>query len=181
MATSRARRTPALLASCLVLLGAPLAACQFSASTGGFDYGKLETSITDQLNKSYSSAGQKVSKVDCPEQSPAPKKGDKFNCTAEVAGQQVRVETEVTDDDYNVHFTTLDTLYDLPVTATSLTEEISAQLGFPVTVDCGEGVKAVEIGKTLDCTATNDQGEERTVQLTAAPIGENDKWELLGE
>ena len=137
--SSRARSAPTLVASCLALLASPLAACQFSASTGGLDYDKLETAITDELNKSYSSLSQKVSSVDCPEQSPSPAKGDKFVCTAEVAAQKVRVETTVTDDDYNVHFDTIDTLYDLPQTATSLTGELSDHLGFPVTVDCRRG------------------------------------------
>jgi hypothetical protein len=176
---SRTRSAPALITSCTLLLASPLAACQFSASTGGLDYSKLETAITDELNKSYSSISQKVSSVDCPEQSPGPGKGDKFVCTAEVAGEKVRVETTVTDDDYNVHFGTIDTLYDLPQTATSLTGDLSDQLGFPVTVDCGEGLKAVEVGKTLDCAATSAEGGERTVRLTAAPIGEADKWELV--
>jgi len=173
------RSAPAFLATCLVLLTSPLAGCQFSASSGGLDYNKLETAITDELNKSYSSISQKVSAVDCPEQSPSPAKGDKFECTAEVGGQNVRVETTVTDDDYNVHFTTIDTLYDLPGTGASLTDELSNQLGFPVTVECGEGLKAVEVGKTLDCMATSPEGDERTVRLTAAPVGENDQWELV--
>jgi len=161
------------------MLASPLAACQVSASTGGLDYNKLETAITDELNKSYSSISQNVSSVDCPEQSPSPAKGDKFVCTAEVGGEKVRVETTVTDDDYNVHFGTIDTLYDLPKTATSLTGDLSDQLGFPVTVDCGDGLKAVEVGKTLDCTATSAEGDQRTVRLTAAPVGESDKWELV--
>lgn len=42
-----------------------------------------------------------------------------------------------------------------------------------------EGLKAVEIGQTFDCTAADEDGDERTVRLTAAPIGENDQWELL--
>lgn len=174
--TSPGRITAALL---LVSGAALVSACSFSASVGGLDYDKLKTAITDELNKSYSSVGQKVSSIDCPEQSPAPKKGDKFTCTAEVSGQKVRVETTVTDDDYNVNFSTIDTLYDLNKTGSSLSDELSAQLGFPVTVDCGEGLKAVEVGKTLDCTAVDDAGDERTVRLTAAPIGEEDKWELV--
>lgn len=173
--------SPRHIAAALLLVSgaAFLSSCQFSASTGGLDYDKLKTAITDELNKSYSSVDQKVSSIDCPEQSPAPEKGDKFTCTAEVSGQKVRVETTVTDDDYNVHFSTIDTLYDLNKTASSLTDELSAQLGFPVTVDCGEGLKSVEVGKTLDCTAVDESGDERTVRLTAAPIGEKDKWELV--
>lgn len=174
--TSPRRITAALLMASGAAL---LSACSFSASTGGLDYDKLKGAITDELNKSYSSVSQKVSSVDCPTQSPEPKKGDKFNCTAEVGDQKVRVETTVTDDDYNVKFSTLDTLYDLPKIASSLSKEVSAQLDFPVTVDCGKGLKAVEVGKTFDCQATDDSGAERGVRVTAAPIGENDSWELV--
>ena len=76
-------------------------------------------------------------------------------------------------------FSTIDTLYNLPDTAKSLAGEITGQLGFAVTVDCGEGLKAVEVGKTFDCKATSDDGDQRSVRVTAAPIGENDKWELV--
>ncbi|PRC60251.1 hypothetical protein C6A85_19275, partial [Mycobacterium sp. ITM-2017-0098] len=78
------------------------------------DYDKLEKAITDELNNSYSSIDQKVSSVDCPEQSPSPKAGDKVECKAEVGGQTVRVDVNVKDDDYNVDYETRDTLYDLP-------------------------------------------------------------------
>jgi len=168
--SSRARSAPALIASSLVLLASPLAACQFSASTGGLDYGKLETAITDELNKSYSSISQKVSSVDCPEQSPGPAKGDKFVCTADVAAQKVRVETTVTDDDYNVHFGTMDTLYALPEVATSLTGQLSDQLGFPVTVDCGEGfteARHARYGSPRLPSARTTSGSSSTRRSTA--------------
>ncbi|CAN3131564.1 DUF4333 domain-containing protein [Mycobacterium sp. smrl_JER01] len=155
-----------------------MSACQFSIG-GGLDYDKLERAITDELNRSYASIDQQVSGVECPEQSSRPGKGDTFDCTAQVGGQTVRVESTVTDDDYNVDFSTRDTLYELASTATTLSEELSNQLGFPVTVDCGDGLKAVEVGDTFDCTAADDTGAERTVRITAAPAGENDSWELL--
>jgi hypothetical protein len=153
-------------------------ACQFSIG-GGLDYDKLEKAIAEELNSSYSSIGRQVSGVECPEQSPEPGKGATFDCTAEVDGQRVRVESTVTDDDYNVDFSTRDTLYDLPSTATALTDDLSNQLGFPVTVDCGGGLTAVEIGNTFDCTATDGGGQERVLRITAEPVGENDSWELL--
>lgn len=172
-----ARTAPSVLLACGAALVA--SACQFSIGTGGLDYDKLEKAITDELNSSYSSIEQQVSAVECPEQKPGPGKGDTFECTAEVGGQSVRVTSTVTDDEYNVDFSTKDTLYDLPSTASALTDELSNQLQFPVTVDCGEGLKAVEIGTTFDCAALDQQGEERTVRITAEPVGENDSWELL--
>ena len=164
-----------LLTSC----GAALALSACSFSFGGLDYDRLEEEITKKLDESYSSIDQKVSSVTCPEQSPSPKAGSTFDCTAEVGGQTVRVGVTVKDDDYNVSYETRDTLYELPTVADTLGEEVSKQVGFPVTVDCGEGLKAVEVGTTFDCTASDEQGAERPVQVTAAPVGEDDSWELL--
>lgn len=176
MALSRTRTAPALLLGSGA--AAVLSACSFSI--GGLDYDKLESEITNKLNSNYSSIDQQVSAVNCPEQSPSPKAGDTFECTAEVGGQTVRVVVDVKDDDYNnVAYETKDTLYDLPTVSATLSDEVSRQVGFPVTVDCGEGLATVEVGKTLDCTATDPQGLERTVQITAAPVGEDDSWELL--
>lgn len=173
------RTASALLLTCGALL---LSGCQFSASTGGgLDYGKLETAITDELNSSYESLSEKVSAVECPEQSPPPGKGDTFVCTASVGDQKVRVESTVTDDDYNVNFKTIDTLYELTDTGATLSAALTEQLGFPVTVTCGEGLEAVEVGQTLDCVAADEDGDERTVRVTATPVGEDDKWELLDE
>lgn len=163
----------------VVSCGAALALSACSFSIGGLDYDKLESGITEELNSSYSSLGLSVSGVECPETSPGPKKGDSLECSAQVGGQTVRVDATVTDDDYNVNFKTRDTLYDLPTVADTLTESVSQQVGFDVTVDCGEGLKAVEVGTTFDCTAADPQGEERTVRVTAAPVGEDDSWELI--
>lgn len=155
-----------------------LSACSFSI--GGLDYEKLETEITNELNTSYSSIDETVSGVDCPEQSPSPKAGDVFECTAEVGGQTVRIDVTVKDDDYdNVTYETRDTLYELSTLATTLADEVSEQVGFPVTVDCGEGIKTVEIGKTFDCTAADPEGAERTVRVTAEPVDQEDSWVLV--
>lgn len=170
------RMSAALSLSC----GAALAVSACSFSVGGLDYEKLENEISTGLNNSYASIDQKVSSVDCPEQSPSPKAGDTFECTAQVGGQTVRLVVDVEDDDYNnVNYETKDTLFDLPTVAATMSDEVSKQVDFPVTVDCGQGLTTVEVGKTLDCTATDPQGAERTVRITAAPVGEEDSWELV--
>lgn len=163
----------------ILLIGPALAGCQFTASAGGLDYEKLQDAITAELNGSYSGISRQVSSVDCPRQSETPKTGDTFVCTASVDSEKVRVEVTVKDDDYNVDFTTLDALFDLPGTADGLTGQITEQLGFPVTVTCGEGLKAVEIGTTFECTAADEDGDTRTVQVTAGAVGESDSWELV--
>ena len=175
MALTRARTAPALVLSCGAAL--VLSACSFSV--GGLDYEKLESKITEELNNSYSSINQKVSSVDCPEQSSGPKAGDTFECNAEVGGQTVRVDVTVKDDDYNVEYKTKDTLYELPTVASTLSDEVSKQVDFPVSVDCGEGLKSVEVGQTFDCTAADPEGTERTVRVTAKPVDEEDSWELV--
>ncbi|MBB2989217.1 hypothetical protein FHR72_000674 [Mycolicibacterium iranicum] len=154
-----------------------MSACSFSF--GGLDYDKLETKIRDALNTTYSDTGETVSRVECPEQSPGPEAGDSLQCTAEVGGQTVRVDAKVTNDEYDVEYETRDTLFDLQAVADGLSDEVSRQVEFPVTVDCGEGLKPVEVGKTFDCSATDTQGEQRTLRITAAPVGEDDSWELL--
>jgi hypothetical protein len=175
MAPTRPRSASALLLTC----GATLMLVGCSFSFGGLDYDKLETQITDELNASYSSLDQKVSSVDCPEQSPTPEAGDTFECIAQVGDQAVRVDVTVDDEDYNVTYTTRDTLYELPMVATTLADEVSRQVGFPVTVDCGEGLKSVEAGKTFDCAAADPEGTERTVRVTVEPGDKGESWELI--
>lgn len=156
-----------------------LAGCQVSVSAGGPDYEKLEGEITKNLNGQYAQISRKVSSVECPRPAPAPKTGDTFTCNADVDGQKVRVEVKVQDSDYNVHFSTLDTLFDLERAAQGLSPEISTQLGFPVTVSCGTGLKAVAVGDSIECTAADSDGDTRTVRLTAGGADENDSWEVL--
>lgn len=163
----------------LLLLVPVVAACHVSVSAGGPDYTKLENAITDELNKSYAAINRTVSSVDCPHQSSL-KKGDTFVCTADLEGNDVRVQAQATDDDGNLDFKTLDVVFELPETAKSLSKEISQDQGFPVTVTCGDGLKVVEIGKSFQCTASDPQGETRQVEVTAGGVGETDHWEIVG-
>ena len=169
-------RSARLVAAALTAVAA-IAGCSFSF--GGPDYQKLSSQITDELNKSYSSLGHKVTSVDCPKQDPTPKTGDKFNCTADVEGAKVRVEVEVTSDNYDVKYSTLDKLFDLPITAQKVGEQLTEQYGFDVTVDCGEGLKAVEGGTTFECTASDPNGEEKQVEITAGKGEADDSIQLL--
>lgn len=155
-----------------------LAGCSFSFNSGGPDYEKLESAITDELNSSYTEIGREVTTVECPRQDDLAA-GDSFVCTATVDDEPVRVEVNVKDDDYNVDFTTLDIVFDLPMTASGLEQEISADQGFPVTVDCGEGIEVVAVGGSFECTALNDQGDTVGVEVTAGAVGEQDSWRLV--
>ncbi len=173
--------TTAVRLSLLALAAAPaIASCHVSVSAGGPDFTKLETAITDELNKSYTAISRRVSSVECPSDT-KPKTGETFICNADVDGNTVRVQAKVTDDDGNVDFRTLDTLFDLSRTADGLSRQITEDRGFDVTVTCGDGLKVVEVGQSFECEAADTAGATRTVKVTAGAPGENDQWELLGE
>lgn len=162
------------------LLVAPVAACSFSFSSGGIDYAKLESTIHDKLVEQYGAIGHAPSSVSCPRPKDKPKAGDMFVCTTEVDGNDdLTVHIEVTlGDDGDADFHTVDTVYDLPDAAEKLAPEISQNQGFPVTVDCGQGVKVVAEGDSFECTATDPAGQERTVTVTAGTADDGDRWEL---
>lgn len=163
-----------------VLLIAPLlAACQAALSMGGLDIAKVQAAISSELNTSYASISRVVSSVDCPAVPDKPAAGDTFVCNADVDSQRVRVEVTVADADYNVNFTTLDVLFDLPRTAAGLADAVSAHYDFAVEVTCGDGLRVVEVHQTLDCTATDPLGNTRTVRVTAGAPGEDDEWEII--
>ncbi|MCB1292012.1 MAG: DUF4333 domain-containing protein [Mycobacterium sp.] len=163
----------------LLLLIPAMAGCQFSMSAGGPDYKKLENAISDNLNENYQTFNKQVSGVDCPRQSETPKTGDTFICKADLDGTPVRVLVTVKDDEQNVDFSTMDTVYDLSTVAQRLTQEISADRGFAVMVTCGEGLKVVEIGQSFECTAADRNGDTRQVKVTAGAVDAPDRWEII--
>ncbi|HEY9267170.1 MAG TPA: DUF4333 domain-containing protein [Mycobacterium sp.] len=166
-----------VLALCVLV---PLVAgCQFSFSSGGPDYGKLETAIADELNTQYTAISRRVTAVECPRPSSPPKAGSTFNCIADLDGNDVRVEVEFTDDDYNVDFATLDSVYDLAKTGEGLSGEVSKDYGFDVTVRCGDGLKVVAVGESFECEATDGRGDTRPVKVTAGGPDGKDTWEVI--
>jgi hypothetical protein len=155
-----------------------LTACNFSVSAGGPDYDKLEKSISDELKGTYSTISPNAPTVTCPREQTDPKPGGKFICDADVNGEKVRVEVTVKDDEGNVNFSTLDVVYDLPTTEEMLATEIESQMGFPVTVTCGTGLKIIPVGDSFDCTATDENSVEKTVEVTAVEVGK-DNWRII--
>ncbi|BBY53403.1 DUF4333 domain-containing protein [Mycolicibacillus koreensis] len=172
------RMTGSLLSAVLL---APLAGCSLLSSSGGPDYGKLESAIHDKLVEEYAGIGHEPSEVTCPRPKETPKAGEVFVCTTHVDGNDdLTVHIEVTaGDDGRADFKTVDTLYDLPDAAEKLGTQISEDQGFAVTVDCGQGVKVVAEGDSFECTATDPAGQNRTVKVTAGPVDKGDTWELL--
>lgn len=169
------RTLPRLSLALLVLL---LPACSFSFSVGGLDYEELERAIGAELDSSYESIGAATSSVSCPELAETPEPGDTLICTADLEGEDVRVEVVVEDEDFNVTFNTLDIVYDLAETAAVLAGDISETVGFDVNLNCGEGITAVAVGESFICTAIDANSETRSVEVTAN--GANDTgWEIV--
>lgn len=165
----------------LLLLAPAIASCQFSFSSGGMDYEKLENTVTERLNEAYKRFDRQVSDVDCPRQDGKLETGDTFICTADLDGNDVRVEITVKNpEDGQVDLITLDKVYDLTELGTTLTGELG-NAGVEATVDCGTGLEVVEIGKTLDCTAVDDMGGTGIVRVSTGEVGESESWELITE
>jgi hypothetical protein len=165
----------------LLLAASALSGCQLSLGSGGLDYDKLEGAITTELNNNYAAISRHVAGVDCPHQAQDPKAGDALICNADLEGQTVRVRATVSDENYNVKFDTLDAVYDLSAAGGRLSQGISEEYGFDVAVTCGDSLRVVEIGRSFECTATDPTGDTRTVRVTAAAVGEDDQWEVLGQ
>lgn len=151
-------------------------------STGdNLDYDKLQAQINENLTAQYREVGHTPSDVECARSKLPPKTGDTVECTATVDGhddQTVRIEVTVGEEGH-LNFRTLDTLYDLPTVGEKLAEQLTANQGFDVSVDCGEGIKIVADGQSFDCTATDPAGHDRTLRVTAGGVGNDDRWELL--
>lgn len=152
--------------------------CNASISVGGPDYEKLESNIATELDKAYAPMSRQVDSVECPRLADDPAAGDTFVCLADLDGNDVRVDVEVEDDEGGVKFTTRDIAFDLAATANGLTADVSDQMGFPVTVDCGQGLKIVEAGGTFTCVALDTKGGSATVEMTARHEGAS-SWRLV--
>ncbi len=146
--------------------------CSGSISIGGLDYDKLESAITDELNKSYASLDAEVTAVDCPESKEDPKPGAKLVCTADVADTKVTVDVTVKDEDYNVDFETRDILFSVEQTQQMLSDAASEQLATEVTVKCDQApIFAVPVGATFECSAVDADGATGTVVSTVQKDG----------
>ncbi|MFC6009784.1 DUF4333 domain-containing protein [Nocardia lasii] len=169
-----------MLSALSIPLSFALFGCSASFSVGGPDYDKLEKNIATELDTAYASMSRKVTSVECQEPSGKPKKGDTFVCVADLDGNDVRVDVVAENDEGGVKFTTRDVVFDLAATANGLNTDVTDQVGFPVTVDCGQGLKVVEVGTAFTCTALDPQGTEATIEVTARNEGGSD-WRLVQE
>lgn len=174
----RRTRSRIVLSALSIPVTLALFGCNASVSFGGPDYEALEKDITTELDNAYASMSRKVSSVKCPRLADDPKAGDTFVCIADLAGNDVRVDVKVEDDEGAVKFTTRDIVFDLAATANGLSTDVASQVGFPVTVDCGQGLKIAEVGSTFTCSALDAQGDSATIEVTARNAGDSD-WRLV--
>ncbi|BDH57377.1 DUF4333 domain-containing protein [Tsukamurella sp. PLM1] len=142
------------------------------------DFDKLESQISDKLDAEYSKAGYKVDSVSCDKSESKPKPGAVFTCDAKVKDAVVPVKVTVRDKDMNVDFITTAKLYDLAKSGTQLEPEVSAKLNDKVTVDCGNGLKAVEPDKSYTCKVTDSSGAKGTLTYKVGPMDGQDSWEV---
>lgn len=160
----------------LAALATTAGSCSFSI--GGLDYETLETAIQEDLAAAYGSTVS-VSGVSCPEQEPTPTTGDTFICNAAVGDSTVRVEVQVTNDDLDVTFETLDLVYDVTTIEQDVSADASEQIGIPVQVDCGDPqVRVVPISGSFDCVGTDANGATATIRITADSL-EDTSWEVV--
>ncbi|MEU4599807.1 DUF4333 domain-containing protein [Nocardia sp. NPDC023988] len=180
MSISRTARRPVFRVVLSALVSPlALAGCSGFISIGGPDYEALEKEIATELDKAYAPISRKVESVKCPRLADEPATGDTFICVAKVEDKDVRVDVRVEDDEGAVKFTTRDIAFDLATTAAGISTDASNQLGFAVTVDCGQGLKIAEVGSTFTCTAVEAEGDSATIVVTARNDGSS-SWEIVG-
>jgi hypothetical protein len=176
MHTTNSRKT-FITASFAVIAGAvALTGCQSPFSGAAPDHEALESYISDELAERYPpQIARYAMSVDCPRQADPLKPGDSLMCTVDIDGHDVRLAMTATET--QLEFSTLDAVYDLAPAAQDMAAQISDEVEFPVTLDCGDGLKVVPIGDSFECTAADDYGDTRTIRITTTPNGEF--WEVL--
>lgn len=162
-------RRPLLPALALALL----AAC---STTKTLDSGDLETTLSS--NAAQQLPGVEIGEAECPDDIEA-EAGSTFECTIDVAGQEVSYQVVQDDDEGNVTFTRSQAVLDIDKLTSEVTNGIEAQTGVEVTVTCPGGPIRVETPQsTFTCTATTEQGEQRSVEITVTDVEGNVDWQL---
>ena len=127
----------------------------------------LQTKVADELNKSYEQSGldKKVSSVKCPDQMSTAENGKTYVCTADLENNKVRVGV-VMEDQSIKSITSLDAVYDLAKLSKDLTDQKTKEVGHPVAVNCGTGLKVVPAGDKFTCEYIDGE-TKTTIEVTA--------------
>lgn len=89
------------------------------------------------------------------------------------------VKVTVKDEDMRIEFVETKKLYDLPKVGPSILAEVQKQLGQPVIVACGTGLKAAAPGESFPCQVVNkaDATDRLTIDYKVGPMDGADRWE----
>ena len=128
-----------------------LAGCQVSLSAGGPDYEKLESEITGELNKRYT----QIARDSVERRVPTSQQRPRRQARPSPATPASKASPFAWRSKFAMTTTTSTSARSTPFSILRmqvgpLTQEVSAELGFPVTVLCGEGLKVVAIGDSLE-------------------------------
>ena len=163
------------LAAAAVIAAPLLASC---SSGMVVDHDKLTGEITTKLNSEYAQLGRSVSSVECDDPGENPPVGTEFQCIADVDGAKVHIKVTTTSENIDVTYETVEKLFDFSHAEEVLADSVSAQVGEPVTVECGDGVQALAQGSTFTCVVTNDAGDTGELLYTVGENGAEDRWEM---
>lgn len=148
-------------------------------SGDAYDVAKAEREIGLFVDRTFE--GVETGEVTCPDDVDA-NEGTKFDCTAEVEGQDLRIEVTMTDDDSNATFEAIQAVLDLRRAEEAMGSDIGAQIGATVEVDCGETDFLVkDPGDTFECTANDEDGNSVTLVATVTDTDGHIQYETVGE
>ncbi len=113
--------------------------------------------------------------VSCPDDIEA-EDGGTFTCTAtDSEGTEMDVNVVQQDADGNVEWT-MDVL-NLELVEDALAPEVSVEIGTDVAIECPRVLVSSEQGSTIDCQATDSEGEG-VIRITTTDDEGNVEWEL---
>jgi hypothetical protein len=132
------------------LLGCVLVACSAPVSRSAeLDTERGEREIRQSLERAY---GTSVTAVNCPQR--AAKRGDRFQCTAWLEGETLRVDVTQKDDEGSITFAPAQAVLDLQRAVSVIERSIAEQTGVTARVSCGHHRLVVkDPGASFDCEA----------------------------
>lgn len=114
--------------------------------------------------------------VECPDDIEA-KKGGSFACTArDEKDNSLSVQVTQSDDQGNVEWS-MDT-FNLPVIEEELAPEVSRSVDVQVTIECPRILVSSDVGSSLDCSVTDENGGEGILRVTSVDGKGNFDWKL---
>lgn len=132
----------------------------------------VESAIVDGI-------GVQPTRIDCPPVTGIVD-GTTFTCEVTLDGQPLRMEGEVVDAAQGtVEVVNVDSVLLVELLEWVIADDVTRQLGEPITVDCGDGQLIVaEVGSELMCAARDTVGNEVPVSVVVDDAEGNVSYEL---